>query len=327
MNRTQRKRTLDQPNSNKGYFDGIILIDKSEGETSFDIVKRIRRVTRIPKVGHAGTLDPFATGLLVVLLGQGTKLSPYLMIGEKRYLAAIRLGIETDTLDPTGRVIRTCPVPRLGREEIEANVLSFIGSIEQVPPAFSSVHYKGKRAYKLARKGFKPELTKRTVTIFSIKVVSVNLPEIIFEIGCSHGTYIRSLALDIGKRLDSVAYLYSLRRLSSGPFQVKDALHSKLIESGLSGSRLFMKGIQLKDSLPFMDERQVDAETADKIRKGIRPKREEIMSGGILSDSLEGFIKITYGSSLIAIMEVVDSMNEENWLKKIRVFHSCSFGK
>lgn len=291
------------------HFDGIILVDKDEGETSFDVVKRVRKRTSIRKVGHAGTLDPFATGLLVVLLGQGTKLSPYLMAGEKRYLAAVRLGVETDTLDPTGRVIRTCPVPRLDREEIETNILTFLGDIEQSPPAFSAVNYEGKRAYKLARKGFKPELKKRRVTIYSVRFISIDLPEIILEVRCSQGTYIRSLASDIGKKLGSVAYLHSLRRLSSGPFEVENALQSRLIESSLSEMQLRAKGIPLNESLPFMKELRVDNQTADKIRKGYRPDREEMTPG---------FIKITSGSSLVAVMEV-DPLSD-HWLKRIRVF-------
>ncbi len=126
--------------------DGIILIDKNGGETSFGVVKNIRKILNVKKACHAGTLDPFATGLLVVLLGQGTKLSSYLMSGEKTYCGTIRLGVETDTQDPTGQVIQTRPVPDIKPEDIKEKARGFIGEIEQVPPIFSAVRYEGKRA-------------------------------------------------------------------------------------------------------------------------------------------------------------------------------------
>ncbi|MBN1626866.1 MAG: tRNA pseudouridine(55) synthase TruB, partial [Deltaproteobacteria bacterium] len=161
--------------------DGIILIDKNEGETSFDVVKMAKRVFKT-KAGHAGTLDPFATGLLIILLGQGTKLSSYLMAGKKKYLATMTLGIETDTLDRTGRVLVEMPVPDMPREEVARIVREFTGDIEQRPPAYSAVNYKGQRAYKLARKGIEVDLGKRKVVIHSIEVVSVSLPDITFEV-------------------------------------------------------------------------------------------------------------------------------------------------
>ena len=212
-------------------YDGIILIDKNEGESSFDVVRRLRAKVKVKKVGHAGTLDPFATGLLIILLGQGTKLSPFLMSGQKRYRATMRLGVETDTLDPTGRVIRTTHVPAFEPEQIKTNALKFVGEIEQVPPIFSAVSYKGNRAYKLARKGIKVELEKRRVRIHSVEIISIDLPEITMEISCSGGTYIRSLASDIGNKLGTGAHLSALRRLSSGPFEVKDALNTKHIRN------------------------------------------------------------------------------------------------
>jgi tRNA pseudouridine55 synthase len=133
--------------------DGVLLVDKEEGLSSFDAVRRVRRILGVKKAGHAGTLDPFATGLLVILLGQGTKLSPFLMTGRKRYLATLRLGIETDTLDLTGQVVRTRPVPALGPEEVLEKTHLFLGDVEQVPPSFSAVKHEGRRAYELARQG------------------------------------------------------------------------------------------------------------------------------------------------------------------------------
>jgi tRNA pseudouridine55 synthase len=304
------------------HCDGIMLIDKDEDETSFDVVKRIRRRIGLKKVGHAGTLDPFATGLLIILLGQGTKLSPYLMAGEKRYLASLRLGIETDTLDPTGRVIRTKSVPTLDQKEVERKILEFVGEIEQSPPAFSAVNIKGQRSYKMARKGIKVELRKKRVVIRSIEIASIDISDITIEVQCSGGTYIRSLAADIGERLGTVAHVSSLRRLSSGPFHVKDAIKSKTIYVGVSQNNLVKKIISLKDSLPDMKTAHVDLHGARRIRNGYRPGWEELSDGTFSRDFFEGFIKIVSGKSLIAILGVSRfSSNDSDWLKSIRVFN------
>src|SRR4030042_81944 len=206
--------------------DGIILIDKNEGETSLDVVKKLRKALGLKKIGHAGTLDPFATGLLIGLLGQGTKLSSYLMAGEKRYLASIRLGIETDTLDPTGHVVRIEPVPNLKSEEVEKKIMTFVGEIEQTVPAFSAVNIKGKRAYRWAREGKKLDLPKKVVIIRSVETISIKIPIVTIEVVCTGGTYIRSLAADIGDRLRTVGHLSSLRGLSRGPFPGTYAIKS-----------------------------------------------------------------------------------------------------
>ncbi|MFC1869013.1 tRNA pseudouridine(55) synthase TruB [Thermodesulfobacteriota bacterium] len=318
----QRAATKDQLRPYKGPCDGIILIDKNKEETSFDVVKRLRKILGLKKVGHSGTLDPFATGLLLILLGQGTKLFPYLMKGEKRYLATMRLGIETDTLDPTGRVVDTRPLPELVPEEIEKNILKFVGDIEQVPPAFSAVNYKGSRAYKFAREGIKVDLKKRAVTIHSLEIISIDLPEITMEITCSGGTYVRSLAADMGKQLGSIAHLSSLRRLSSGPFQVKNALSSSQIDSASANRPLEDKVIALKDALPDMNEALIGTETAKKIRNGYRPRWEEVMDGAAFPEIYEGFVKLVNRNSLVAVMEVGHlSGDDKGWLKSIRVFN------
>ncbi len=304
-------------------FDGILLIDKNEGETSFDIVKNVRKVLNLKKVGHAGTLDPFATGLLIVLLGQGTKLFRYLMAEEKRYVASIKLGVETDTLDPTGRVVCTKDVPVLKPEEIKKRILKLVGEIEQVPPAYSAVNLKGKRAYKLARKGVSMELPKRTVTIRSLDILSIDMPVITIDVVCSGGTYIRSLAVDIGRHLDSVAHLSSLRRLSTGRFHVKDALNQERIRVAEQGTAFRNNVITLNDALPGLKESQVDVKTAEKIRNGYRPAWYEVADEKVLYDIQKGFIKIVNGPSLVAIMEISGFPGDRNgdWLRNIRVFN------
>jgi tRNA pseudouridine55 synthase len=302
-------------------YDGIILIDKNEGETSFDIVKKIRGVLKVKKVGHAGTLDPFATGLLVVLVGQGTKLAPYLMSEWKKYRATIQLGVETDTQDPTGRIVRTMDVPEFESDYIHKKTLEFIGEIEQVPPIFSAINYKGKRAYDLARKGIKVELKKRKVKILNLKIISIDIPNVTVEVSCSSGTYIRSLASDIGKQLGTVAHLKVLRRLSSGPFKVEDTLNSRHI--GLTFADSLGKSIiSLRGALPDMKETQVDDRMAKKIRNGGQTEWNQIGLGSDVSAPFEGFLKLVNDMELVAILEVHHlGSNDKGWLRTRRIFH------
>jgi tRNA pseudouridine55 synthase len=307
---------------NISLSDGIILSDKAEGETSFDVVRRFKRILNLKKIGHAGTLDPFATGLLIILIGQGTKLSPYLMAGRKKYLATIEMGVETDTLDPTGRVVRELPVPELEWKEASENIKEFIGEIEQVPPIFSAVNYNGERAYKLARRGVDVKLKKRKVTIYSIEINDIELPYIILEICCSGGTYIRSLASEIGLKLGTVAHLKKLRRISSGPFCVDGAVRSKDVEPSIENEIFFNSYIPLLEALPDMEESRLERSTATKVRNGLVPDWKELRINATFPDVYEGSIKLIDESSLVAIMEVSHlSENKKDWLKKIRVFN------
>lgn len=290
--------------------DGILLVDKHEGETSHEVVKRARYAfggLKVQKVGHAGTLDPFATGLLIVLLGQGTKLSPFLMTEKKAYLATMRLGVETDTLDPTGRVVRTSPVPDLTSEQIHEKTRDFVGEIEQVPPLYSAVKHEGKRAYKLARKGLDVGLKKRTVIVYSIEILSVQLPNVKMTVTCSRGTYIRSLAADLGKELGPGGHLISLRRLSSGAFEVQNALSSKEILRNESRSFLLDKVIPLKAALPDMREIKVTEFFAKKIRNGYQPTLEELNNGIIVSNFADGYVKLVSDNELVAITKTKES--------------------
>jgi tRNA pseudouridine55 synthase len=301
--------------------DGIVLVDKNEGETSFDVVRKAKRLLKRKKVGHSGTLDPFATGLLIILLGQGTKLSSYLMSGKKRYLATMTLGIGTDTLDKTGRIVETVPVPALDPQEIRRIIQGFIGDIEQTPPAYSAININGQRAYKLARQGIAVDLKKRTVTIHSIDILSIDLPDITFEVTCSCGTYVRSLAADIGERLGLAAHLSSLRRLSSGTFEVQNAFCSSMMGNAENVDIITDRIMSLKDALPEIKECCIDDETARKITNGYRPVWHEVACWGPSLDDYKGYIKLTNGPSLVAIMELDRSLGDRReWLKNIRVF-------
>jgi tRNA pseudouridine55 synthase len=288
-------------------IDGILLIDKTEGETSHDVVKKVKSALGLKgsKVGHAGTLDPFATGLLITLLGQGTKLSRFIMSEEKVYLGTMRLGVETDTLDCTGSVVRTGIVPELGIEQIREKSRKFVGEIEQSPPVYSAVRYKGTRAYKLARRGLKMELKKRNVTVYSLNIRSVDLPDVTMEVRCSSGTYIRSLAADLGKCLGPGGHLTSLRRLASGTFKSEDALSSRefLIKNRERLSVLRDKVIPLRAALPGMQEIEVGDLLAKKVRHGYQPVLEDFAGEWNMTGFEDGNVKLVRDGELVAVMK------------------------
>jgi tRNA pseudouridine55 synthase len=303
-------------------LDGIILIDKTEGASSFSVVRRLRKILKIRKVGHAGTLDPFASGLLIVLLGQGTKLSAYLMAQAKSYRGTVKLGIETDTMDPTGRIVRSSPVPALNADDIRKKAQGFEGSIAQVPPAFSAVKWEGKRAYALARRGLPVSLGTRKVTIHSLEIISVDLPEFTFLVTCSGGTYIRSLAADLGKAVGPGGHLKALRRLSSGAFSVEKALNLDRGGVLLTHSALEKGIISLGEALPGMIGAQVDEPTADKIRNGYQPRWQDLQKASSWPEIYEGNVKLTSGTALVAILKARwDSRMPEGRLRVVRVFH------
>jgi len=283
--------------------DGILLVDKCAGETSFDVVRKVRRVSGIRKVGHAGTLDPFSTGLLVVMLGRGTKLAPFLMGERKRYLATIRLGIETDTYDPEGRVVHEGPVPDMTPVFIQEALREFVGEIEQAPPAYSAVHVEGVRAYKLARKGVEVRLKRRKITVHDIRLLSSDLPDLKVDVLCSSGTYLRSLAYDLGKRLETGAYLIELRRVESGPYRVKDAVDSSLLQGAEGRNRLEEKRLSLEEALPDVRKIFIGAPLAGKIRNGYQPSRTDM---GFVRENMDiagGTVQLLCDGELIAIAE------------------------
>lgn len=203
-------------------FSGVFLLDKPVGISSFRALDSLKRALDTTKVGHAGTLDPFATGLLIALSGKLTK-AAYLCAGmDKGYEAVIRFGAETDTLDVEGRVVGRGPLPDY--DAIKKAAGNYTGAITQTPPAFSAIGINGSRSYKLAREGLKVEVPERRVRIHSFKILDWSPPNLRVYIGCSSGTYIRSLSRDIGIACGSRAFCFSLRRVSIGPFSVRDAI-------------------------------------------------------------------------------------------------------
>ena len=199
---------------------GLIVIDKPKDLTSRKVTTIVSKIFRQKRAGHLGTLDPMATGVLPILLGRATRLAPFLESGEKEYLAKIKLGQTTDTLDAEGKITSSCPVPEISKEQILSVLEKFKGEIEQKPPMFSAVKHQGQRLYKLARKGETIETIPRKIIIFEIKLESFSGDELEIMVRCSPGTYLRTLADEIGKTIGCGAHLSALRRLKSSGFSL-----------------------------------------------------------------------------------------------------------
>lgn len=212
----------------------VILIDKPVNWTSFDVVARVRRLIKVKKVGHAGTLDPLATGLLIICTGKKTKEISEYQAQNKKYTGIITLGKTSPSMDLGTEVTETVLPGDLSEEKILIARNKFLGNIEQVPPMFSALKHNGKRLYKLARAGKVVEREPRQVEIYSFEIIKINLPDIHFEISCSKGTYIRVIANDLGKELGCGGILSSLRRTEIGDFNVEDAVDLNVFTSGFS---------------------------------------------------------------------------------------------
>jgi tRNA pseudouridine55 synthase len=204
-------------------MDGILVVDKPQGCTSHDVVDFIRKKFALKKVGHAGTLDPMATGVLVMLIGKYTKSSSSFLSADKEYDATLMLGATSDTGDAWGRLEKGAIFEGIDKGRIEEAFSKFMGDIEQVPPAYSAVKFKGRKLYELARQGIDVKIAPRKVSIKELSIYKIDMPEVSFTVTCSKGTYIRQLACDIGSFLGCGAYLSRLRRTRSGEFAVDEA--------------------------------------------------------------------------------------------------------
>lgn len=205
-------------------FDGILLVDKPAGPTSHDVVDRIRRHFRLKKVGHGGTLDPAATGLLIILLGRGTRLSARFMSSDKTYEGTLRLGISTDTQDAQGNIVREMDPSAVTKERLLAEMARFRGDLYQTPPMVSAIKLSGVPLYKLARRGEEVERQPRLIHIYEMRLVDFQPPRASFVLRCTKGTYVRTICHDIGEALGCGAHLEQLRRSRSGEFEVDRAV-------------------------------------------------------------------------------------------------------
>lgn len=276
---------------------GFFIVDKPVGPTSHNIVTLVRRGTGVRKVGHAGTLDPRASGVLILCLGPATRLSEYLSTSSKRYEAVVRFGTATQTYDAEGPVLRqTEAVPTL--EEIQAVLPEFRGEIEQVPPPFSAIKVRGKKAYELARAGQDVQLEPRTVTIHLLRILEYQPPDLLLDVECTAGTYIRSLAHDLGARVSTGAYLASLRRTRAGPFSLEDAVPLPKLEVGFLTNKWTRYLISAVEALPDFPMVKVEGDNLELIRFGRRIPAEPGSSGMARAIGPDG--------ELIAVLEIVE---------------------
>ena len=244
---------------------GLLLVDKPEGPTSHDIVGVARRALGMRRVGHAGTLDPFATGLLLLLVGQATRLSEYFVGMDKTYDAVLRLGAVTDTDDRTGTVTETSEAWRtLEAEAVHRAAAGFRGSLEQIPPAFSAKKVKGERLYAKARRGEVVAPDPVRVEVYALDVTAVELPEVHFRVRCSSGTYVRALGRDIGRTLGVGGHLTELRRTRIGPFDVADAVPPELLTTESAIPRL----VDPLQGLAHLPRVELDADEEKRVHHG-----------------------------------------------------------
>jgi tRNA pseudouridine55 synthase len=281
-------------------MDGVLLVDKPAGITSAEAVRQIKARVRPARVGHLGTLDPFATGLLPILIGEATKLAPFLQDGEKEYEGVIRLGVETDTLDRTGAEIQSAEVPPLTSAMLAEAAARFIGRIVQQPPIFSAIKRDGVPLYRLARRGVEVEPPPpREVEISRLDLDAVGATSIHFVAACSTGTYMRSLARDIGIALGTVAHLAELRRLRNGSFTLEQArrLAAVLEALGDSGSGNPARLIGMREALVRMAEAEADAIQVRRLRNGDSRALDGLVPAGAK------LFKVVSAGKLIAVAE------------------------
>lgn len=306
-------------------MNGLILIDKSPGITSHTAVKRVKKILKVHKAGHTGTLDPFAQGILVVCLNEGTKLSPFLVEADKEYEAILRLGIETDTQDITGQIIEDKGTVHVSDTQIERAFQEFQGKIMQLPPMYSALKYKGVPLYRLARQGKEIERTPREVDIKELSVLKIDLPRVFFRVACSKGTYIRTLASDLGKYLGCGGCLEMLNRTRAGSFNLNNSVSLEKLEKTSLDEVKEKWVISLPRALSSLEELIADEEISQKVYQGRTINGSELKRKNEKFLNLTGKIKIvTPQGDLIAVAEVNNSMTidlEKPAWKLLRVFN------
>jgi tRNA pseudouridine55 synthase len=257
------------------YENRVFVIDKAIGPTSFDVVAAMRRVTGLRKVGHAGTLDPLARGVLLVCTGTATRAVEHFMDLEKEYEFDVRLGVETTTLDAEGDVVREAPVPDgLTEEILRAAASSFVGTYSMTPPAYSAIKRKGRRHYELARAGEEATIEPRQVNIYGFEITRVEMPLVRCVVRCSRGTYVRSLARDFGAQLGLPASLTTLTRTRIGAFALADAFPSeKLVPDGAEQP----VGLALEDALSFLPGVVITERAGRMLQFGMSPLRQDVV--------------------------------------------------
>ncbi|MFC2950069.1 tRNA pseudouridine(55) synthase TruB [Virgibacillus sediminis] len=294
-------------------MDGILPLWKPKGMTSHDCVVKIRKLYRTKKVGHTGTLDPEVEGVLPICIGQATKIVPFLTDTKKTYIAEVKLGTATDTEDGQGEVVESKPVNDFPTDDTVEDVLqSFQGDITQVPPMYSAVKVNGRKLYEYARKNIEVERPKRTVTIFDIERLPSDGQDIRFKVVCSKGTYIRTLCVDVGRKLGYPAHMADLSRIQTGSFAEDDCIRFTEIEEAVEKNQEEQLLFPLSSGLNHLDVLQVDEATKKKVENGsklMHPDEE------LKTDPF----RVMHGRLLLAIYQ--KHPEKPGQIKPVRVFH------
>ena len=279
----------------RNAISGILVVDKPVGLTSHDVVEIIRRGTNIRRAGHTGTLDPRASGVLV---GPAVRLSEFVSASDKRYQAILRLGSTTDTFDAEGRFTQQPSAPvNVTEEQFEEVLKRFIGEIEQVPPPYSAVKVHGRKAYEMAREGEEVSLEPRKIQVHHLEVLEWALPEVVIDVHCSSGTYVRSLANDVGATLGCGAYLVGLRRTKSGRFSLREAIPLRKLQEAFTAGNWAQYLIPAAEALAEWPGVELNADEVEEVKHGHRVKAA--------ADAQPGLVRgVSMAGELIAIMNL-----------------------
>lgn len=311
--------TLQEPKGNKeeredikNVVSGVLVVDKPIGLTSHDVVQIIRRGTGIRRAGHTGTLDPRASGVLVVLIGPAVRLSEYVSASDKRYQATIRLGSSTDTFDSEGTIVSSASIDDLTEDHFNEVLGKFIGEIEQTPPPYSAVKVQGRKAYDMAREGEEFELEPRIINVYSLEVLEWAPPEVVIDVYCSSGTYVRSLANDLGKELGTGAHLVGLRRTKSGRFTLRDAVPMRRLQEAFDAGNWYRNLIPAAEALADWPMLELNADQVELVRHGHRIPASPEQKGLARGVSEQG--------DLVALLEV--DLETQEWQPRKVFFQS-----
>jgi tRNA pseudouridine55 synthase len=309
-------------------MNGIIVIDKPAGKTSHAVVQDVKKILGAKKVGHTGTLDPLATGVLPVCINEATKLAQFFNLDRKEYRATVLLGVTTDTYDVDGKIIAEAS-PSVDRVDIARALLSLVGTRQQVPPPYSAVKHQGQPLYKWARKGINIVSPSRTIEISRVVLEEVTLPYVTFNVACSKGTYIRSLCLEIGEMLGCGACLAGLRRTKSGHFSEGEAVTLAGIAEPGRKEALAAHLIPLDDALPELPVITVGKQLAEKIRQGYQPVFDSLFPDHIPFLAAGDVLRLKQERHLVAIARMLRQSGnlpalagQERAVEILRVFNS-----
>lgn len=291
-------------------ISGVIVVDKAVGLTSHEVVQIIRHGTNIRRAGHTGTLDPRASGVLVVLIGPAVRLSEYVSASDKRYQAVIRLGTTTDTYDADGKVLSSSEV-KITEQQFNEALQQFVGEIEQVPPPYSAIKVQGRKAYEIARQGEEVDLQPRKIQVYSLELLEWAPPDAVVDVYCSSGTYVRSLAHDLGEKLGCGATLTGLRRTKSGRFTLRDAVPLRKLREAFADGTWYQFLIPAAEALSDWKSLELTNEQVDAIRHGHRIPAESVTDKLVRGISEAG--------ELVALLEFDEKTSE--WQPK-KVFFS-----